>query len=60
MQSGISWEGSKENIQPLKAGRKPDALKKALGDSTGTIRLNELEQEKLYGCIFFSLLVVLH
>jgi hypothetical protein len=50
MQTDISWEGSKENIQPLKAGRKPDALKKALGESTGTIKLTELEAEKLYVC----------
>lgn len=38
-----SWEGQKENIQPVKTGRLPGALKEAFG-SAGTTTAPEMEK----------------
>ena len=40
--ASADWEQSKENFQPLKAGRKPGALK----DATAELRKQELEETR--------------
>jgi hypothetical protein len=40
-------EAAKENIQPVKAGRKQESLKRALADNGGaTVRFNKQIEEK--------------
>lgn len=38
-------EAAKENIQPVKTGRKQEALKKALTDGGATVRFNKQIEE---------------
>jgi hypothetical protein len=38
----VGWEDAKENFQPLKAGRKPEALR----DATAELRSQEVEEKR--------------
>lgn len=40
----VDWEQSKENFQPLKAGRKPDGLSDPLNIATG----GSIDEQKQY------------
>lgn len=51
LQPAEDWENAKENFQPLKAGRKPGALK----DTTADLKKQCIEEQRRWGGVVAGL-----